>query len=197
MLRIFFHKFLRSTSEEFHFFTLLESYIQRFWSELQLATMQCCYFEKHHFFSTASVFASIDYNTVDYIIQHHCGYINLAACVHTNHRPAPVIQIGETRSVCANSGRVEPVNTNFVPGPVNTNLVPGPVNTNGEPGPVNTSWGPSKGPGAGKYKYPKISSIKPQLMEEHVVRKLAYSANLCYCMILIKRLCTYLFVNVI
>ena len=46
------------------------------------------------------------------------------------------MQIGETRSVCANSGWVEPVNTNLVPGPVNTNLGPGP------------------GPGAGKYKYP-------------------------------------------
>ena len=28
---------------------------------------------KNTFFSTASVFASIVYNTVDYIMQHHCG----------------------------------------------------------------------------------------------------------------------------
>ena len=33
-------------------------------SELQLATMQCRYFKKDIFFSTTSVFASIDYNTV-------------------------------------------------------------------------------------------------------------------------------------
>ena len=48
------------------------------------------------------------------------------------------------------------VNTHWGPKPVNTDLVPGPVNTNLVPGPVNTNWGP--GPGAGKYKYPVISS---------------------------------------
>ena len=42
--------------------------IIRFRSELQLASMQCCYFNKHIFFGKASVFASIDYNTVDYIM---------------------------------------------------------------------------------------------------------------------------------
>ena len=52
--------------------------------------MVCGYFEKHHFFSTASAFASTDYNTADYIIQHHCGLINLAACMRTNRSPGPV-----------------------------------------------------------------------------------------------------------
>ena len=65
------------------------------------------------------------------------------------------MQIEETMSVCANSGQVEPVNTNLVPGPVSTNLVPGPVNTILVPGPVNTNWGPGSGPGAEKYKYPR------------------------------------------
>ena len=68
--------------------------------------------------------------------------------MRTNHRPGPVNTIGEARSVCANSGRVEPVDANLVPGPVNTNLVPGPVNTNLVPEPVNTNWGPEPGLGA-------------------------------------------------
>ena len=59
------------------------------------------------------------------------------------------------------------VNTHWGPGPVNINSGPGPLNTNWGPGPVNTSLGPrpgaggqsqghglSKGPEAGKYKYP-------------------------------------------
>ena len=40
--------------------------------QLQLATMQRCYFKKHIFFSTASVFAALDYNTVHCIIQNNC-----------------------------------------------------------------------------------------------------------------------------
>ena len=56
------------------------------------------------------------------------------------------IQTGETRSVCANSGRIEPVNTNLVPGPVNTSLGPGPWVVVGGQG---QDWGPSKGPGPG------------------------------------------------
>ena len=135
--------------------------IQWFWSEFQLATMQCCYFRKHYFFSTASAFASVDYNTVDYIIQHHCGQINLAACVRTNHRPGPVnTNWGDQVGICklrpgwaskykfgvnTNWGS-EPVNTNWRPGPVNTNLGPGLINTNLVPRPVNTNLGP--GPGA-------------------------------------------------
>ena len=71
-----------------------------------------------------------------------------------------------------------PLNTNLGPGPLNTNSEPGLLNTNWRPGPVNTNWGPglidanwgrglgagaggqgqgqgpSKGPKAGKYKYP-------------------------------------------
>ena len=50
------------------------------------------------------------------------------------------------------------VNTYWGPGPVNTNWGPGLVNTNWGPGPEaggqGQGWGPSKGPGAGKYKYP-------------------------------------------
>ena len=59
------------------------------------------------------------------------------------------------------------VNTNWGPGPANTNWGPGPANTNREPGPRAKQWaggqakgrGPSKGLGAGKYKYPKISGF--------------------------------------
>ena len=65
--------------KNFTFFILLQAgglhfdtKIIRFRSELQLAIMQCCYFKKHIFFSPASVFASVDCNTVDYITQHHC-----------------------------------------------------------------------------------------------------------------------------
>ena len=36
-----------------------------------------------------------------------------------------------------------------------------------------------------------------QLIEQHMVRKLAYSANQCYCMILIGRPCTHRVLNVI
>ena len=75
------------------------------------------------------------------------------------------MQIGEMRSVYANSFQVEPVNTKWGPGPVNTNLGPGLINTNLVPGPVNTNWGPGPinanlgpvpGSLAGKYKYPFI-----------------------------------------
>ena len=133
--------------------------------------MQCCYFEKHHFFSTASAFASVDYNTVDYIIQHHCGQINLATCVRTNRTPGPVNTYwGDKIGICklrpgwaskykfwvnTNWGS-GPVNTNWGSGPVNTNLGSGLINTNLVPGLVNTNWGPvlvntnwEPGPGLG------------------------------------------------
>ena len=80
--------------------------------------------------------------------------------MRTNHRPGPVIQIGEASSVYANSGRVEPVNTNLG---VNTNWGPGPRNTNWGPGSINTNLGPGPGakqrPGGGKYKYPQYEKV--------------------------------------
>ena len=48
------------------------------------------------------------------------------------------------------------VNAKFWPGSVNKSWGSGPVNTNRGPAPVYTNWGsgpgPSKRPGAGKYK---------------------------------------------
>ena len=57
------------------------------------------------------------------------------------------IQIGETRSVCSNSVRVEQVNTNLLPGPVNTNWGPGPVITNLGPGAGVKQRAEGRGPG--------------------------------------------------
>ena len=45
--------------------------------------MELLFQENKIFSSTASVAPSVDY-TVDYIIQHHCGQIYLAACLLTH-----------------------------------------------------------------------------------------------------------------
>ena len=82
-----------------------------------------------------------------------------------------LIQIGETRSIYGNLGRVEPVNTNWGSKPVNTNWGPRLVNTNWGPGLVNTNLvsgprararvgGQAKGWGPGNTNTP--SSIKLQ-----------------------------------
>ena len=73
-----------------------------------------------------------------------------------------LIQIGETRSIYGNLGRVEPVNTNWGSKPVNTNWGPGLVNTNLVSGPRARArvGGQAKGWGPGNTNTP--SSIKLQ-----------------------------------